>query len=355
MGRIFKRGSRWYADFYTGGKRVKKSISGDRQVALQILKELEGRAIRGEYSLRDNHYPLADLKDNFLRHKRPSLKVKTFEGYHQDLKLILERLKASLVSDITLSLLDTYIAERLSQVSERTLNLEVQTLRQMLNYGVKAGLIGSNPIANFKPLKVRQRRFRRILSGEEIDRLLQAPSPAYRPVWYTFLTTGLRKAELVNLTWEDIDWESKEIKVQSKEGFSTKTGEIRRMPIVDGLYKTLKELKGKSRSQYVFTNSLGNPLRNNLLREFKATLKRAGLSSKGLDIHALRYSFISHLIRQGANPKVVQRLAGHKSIQMTMNIYAQVLPQDETQAVSKLPYASSLWGREKIAILAGGV
>lgn len=353
MGRIFKRGSRWYADFYTGGKRVKKSISGDRQVASQILKELEGRAIRGEYGLKDNHYPLVDLKDNFLRHKRPSLKAKTFEGYHQDLKLILERLKASLVSDITLSLLDTYIEERLSQVSERTVNLEVQTLRQMLNYGVKAGLIGSNPIAHFKPLKVRQRRFRRILSGEEIDRLLQASSPAYRPVWYTFLTTGLRKAELVNLTWDDIDWESREILVQAKEGFSTKTEEIRRIPIVDGLYEVLKDLRGTA-GPHIFVNRLGNPLHNNLLREFKATLKRAGLSSKGLDIHALRYSFISHLIRQGANPKVVQRLAGHKSIQMTMNIYAQVLPQDETQAVSKLPYAS-LWGREKIAILARGV
>ncbi|MDO8137454.1 MAG: site-specific integrase [Candidatus Brocadiales bacterium] len=346
MGRIFKRGARWYVDFIVEGRRTRKTVAGDRQVALQVLKELEGRAVRGEYGLRDNQYPLVDLKDAFLKHKRLTLKSRTFEGYRQDAELILEKLRVSLVSDITSPLLDTYREGRLGQVSERTVNLEVQTLRQMLEYGVGCGLIGSNPIKDIKPLKVRRRRFRRILSGEEIDRLLQASKPLYRPVWYTALTTGLRKAELVNLTWSDIDWESREILIQAKEGFSTKTEEIRRIPIVDGLYEVLKDLKKRATSQYIFINHLGNPLRNNLLREFKATLKRAGLSSSGLDIHALRYSFISHLIRQGANPKVVQRLAGHKSIQITMNIYAQVLPRDEAHAINKLPYGGCLGKRE---------
>ncbi|MFQ5861487.1 MAG: tyrosine-type recombinase/integrase [Candidatus Brocadiales bacterium] len=351
MGRVFKRGRRYYVDYYVGKKRTKKSVSGERLVALQVLKELEGRAVRGEYGLKDNHYRLIDLKDAFLKHKKLTLKPRTFEGYRQDLELILKDLKVNLVSEIIPSLLDAYIEGRLGQVSERTVNLEVQTLRQMLDYGVKTGLIGSNPIVDLRPLKVRQKRFRRILSGEEIDRLLQASSPIYKSVWLCFLTTGLRKSELVNLTWDDIDWESREVLVQSKEDFSTKTGEIRSIPLADELYEAFKRLKSNATSKYVFVNSKGNPLRNHLLTVFKRTLRRAGLNQDGLDIHSLRYTFISSLLRGGANPKVVQKLAGHKRINITMEIYARTLPDEERHAIRRLPYAQ-FSGEEKVLVLA---
>jgi integrase/recombinase XerD len=207
--------------------------------------------------------------------------------------------------------------------------------------GVKRRIIGSNPISDVKPLKVRQKRFRRILSGEEIDRLLEASSPIYRPVWYCFLTTGLRKNELVNLTWDDIDWESREMLVQAKDGFSTKTEDIRRIPLADGLYEVLKDLETKATSKFVFVNSKGNPLKSHLLTAFKKSLKRAGLNPKGLDLHSLRYTFISSLLRGGANPKVVQRLAGHKRIHITMEIYAQTLPDEERHAIKRLIYRGS--------------
>jgi integrase len=330
---------------------MRKTIGTNREVAKDVLKELEGKAVRGEYGLKDNRYSLLTLKDAFLRHKRLTLKPRTYGGYKQDLELVLDSLKVDLVSDITPSLLDTFIEARLGCVSERTVNLEVLTLRQMLEYGVNTGLTANNPIADFKPLKVRQKRFRRVLSNGEIDRLLGASNPTYRPVWYCLLTTGIRKSELVSLTWDDIDWCTKEILIQSKDGFSTKTGEIRKIPIVDELYETLKELKGKAASKHVFVNSNGNPLRNHLLTVFKRTVRRAGINQDGLDLHSLRYTFISSLLRGGANPKSVQRLAGHKRMHVTMDIYAKVLPDEERQAIKKLPYATYS-GEAKVLLLA---
>lgn len=191
------------------------------------------------------------------------------------------------------------------------------------------------------------KKFRRILSDKEIEVLLRASTEIYKPVWYTFLTTGLRKSELVNLTWNDIDWEYRELLIQSKEGFSTKNEETRKIFIVDGLYEILKELKKKSKSKYVFVNFNGNPLKSHLLTRFKTTLKKAGLNEDGLDIHSLRYTFISSLLRGGANPKVVQRLVGHKNIKITMEIYARVLPNEERHAIKKLSYAQ-FSGDEKV-------
>lgn len=158
MGNIYKRDNKWYVDFRTGGKRIRKAVSGDRQVTKDILKELEGRGVRGEYNLKDNKYPVQSLKDNFLKHKKLTLKPRTFEGYKQDLDLILRELNLKLVSDIDSSLIDVYVEKRLSRVSERTVNLEIQTLKQMLNYGVEIGKIKNNPITNFKPLETRNKK-----------------------------------------------------------------------------------------------------------------------------------------------------------------------------------------------------
>ncbi len=97
-------------------------------------------------------------------------------------------------------------------------------------------------------------------------------------------------------------------------------------------------MRPHSKSKYVFITKEGTPLRNNLLRNFKATVKRAGIDPEGLNIHSLRHTFVTHLIRSGANTKVVQRLSGHRSIAITMNIYAEVLPEDERDAIMSVPY-----------------
>ncbi|MDO8136781.1 MAG: hypothetical protein Q6354_03990 [Candidatus Brocadiales bacterium] len=183
-------------------------MAGDRQVALQVLKELEGRAVRGEYGLKDNQYSLADLKDAFLRHKKLALKPSTLEGYRQDLELILNELKLNLVSDLRPSLLDTYIEGRLGQVSERTVNLEVQALKQMLDYGVKTGQIANNPIADWRPLMIRQRRFQAYPRKGGEDRLPEA-STEIRPLRRAGNMNTLE--EVVKKNFKERGWNDKGI------------------------------------------------------------------------------------------------------------------------------------------------
>ncbi|MHC4278239.1 MAG: tyrosine-type recombinase/integrase [Planctomycetota bacterium] len=341
MGRLFKRkgSNKWYIDFEANGRRIKKAVSGDRRVALDVLKELEGRAVRGKHGLTDNRFEIEELKRKYLKHIKLRTKRRTYEGYVQNLNAILSYLDVKLVSEITPSNIDDYEEYRKRSVCDRTINLEVMVLKAMLEKGVKDKLISSNPLQGREYLKYRGKRFKRALTEEEIELLLGASTKRYRPVWLCLITSGLRKSELVHLLWDDVDLKRREIKVQNREDFETKTGDIRVVPMAEKLYQELKDLKPPfARQKHVFVTKDGTPLRNNLLRNFKATVKRADIDPEGVCIHSLRYSFITHLIRSGANPKVVQQLAGHKRVSITLDIYAKVLPEDEKRAIMSVPY-----------------
>ena len=66
-------------------------------------------------------------------------------------------------------------------------------------------------------------------------------------------------------------------------------------------------------------------------------------------VHSLRHTFATELIRQGVNPKVVSDLLGHTTVQMTLQKYAHVWPQDKVGAVAKLAFGRSSGSRESLA------
>ena len=74
-----------------------------------------------------------------------------------------------------------------------------------------------------------------------------------------------------------------------------------------------------------------------LLRHLRKCIKQAGIDPRGIDLHALRYSFGSWLVREGVNIKLVSRLLGHATVQLTLDIYTDAGIMDWRGAVSKLP------------------
>jgi hypothetical protein len=64
---LCKRGGAYYADFYGGGRRIRKRLSTDLAAAKTILHDLKARADRANFNLLDNDYSLADLQEQFLK------------------------------------------------------------------------------------------------------------------------------------------------------------------------------------------------------------------------------------------------------------------------------------------------
>lgn len=190
----------------------------------------------------------------------------------------------------------------------------------------------------------------------------------YKPLFTVLIGTGLRVGELVGLRWEDVDMDAKTINVnhslfyfagrRNKEpnkwvvNLPKTAAGIRTIPMVDAVYITLLEEKARQRDEgvscranvegmtgFIFYNrfmDIYNPESINKLlariienynnkEEVDAVReKRKPLTLPHFTCHHLRHTFCMRLCEADVNIKVIQTIMGHKDIQTTMDIYAEV-------------------------------
>jgi integrase len=363
---MYQRGRHYYADFYAGGRRVRKKLATDLDAAKQILIELRSRAEKADYGLLDNDYPLDRLREQYLRHCDQTLGETSAARYRDALGAILPRLPATRVCQLAVDPLLTYRQERLAGgTSPGTVNYEVQALGRMLRWGVRNKVIGSNPLDGVKDLPHLRPKDGRALEPAEVKELLDASPPRWRDVWYAYLVTGMRLRELCRLTFDDIDWEAREIIVRPHKA---KGKRERRIPIDDGLWDVLKRqeagrparkpserwafgrpLRGRFSDRHVFVGRESTPFSGSTVyQSFMHYCRKAGVVTEALDaeglllehvdVHSLRRTFATDLIVNGTDPKSVQELLGHRTLAMTMKLYAKVRPQNKRQAIARLSY-----------------
>ena len=169
--------------------------------------------------------------------------------------------------------------------------------------------------------------------------MLEASPPDLYPVYFTFLNTGMRKAELEYLEWADIDFDHRKIRIRRKEDWQPKTGE-REIPINSQLLELLKDLKNMNdqglNSTYVFPHKDGGRIRVKLREKLIQIASKTGIKNL-TKLHTLRHTFASHLVMSGVDLPTVKKLMGHSDIQTTM-IYAHLAPDHLADAVDKLAF-----------------
>lgn len=142
----------------------------------------------------------------------------------------------------------------------------------------------------------------------------------------TYLYTGMRRGELVYLEWEDVDLERRRITIQAKKdgSFATKTGKARVVGISLKLAEILRSLPQEG--QYCFGGTSPLMRDDGITHAFRKLTKKAGLPAT-ITLHSLRHTYITHLMEAGVNPRRVQELAGHKTLETTWR-YAHALPSE---------------------------
>ena len=171
----------------------------------------------------------------------------------------------------------------------------------------------------------------------EIRALLRVCSDHIRSIVVTALNTGMRRSELLNLRWPDVDLKNRKITV-----INAKNNESRVIPINQTLYQELFALYKKVKAEYVFSGRNGRPFKD-IKKGFYSALKKAGI--KDFRFHDLRHTFGSHLVMQGVDLRTVQQVMGHKDIKMTMR-YAHLSPEYVQMAVEKLDKLWTLFGHQ---------
>lgn len=323
---VFKKHGSWYIDYYVNGRRKREKIGPNKRQAELVLKKRKVQIAEGKFF---------DIK------KKPKVKfeemARTYlESYSKPHKKswrrdetcinnLLPHFEGKLLHEITPLDIDNYKKERVKRVSPRTVNIEVKFLKAMYNKAISWGKADSNPTNSVQLFREEKGRIR-YLEKKEIGKLLKTCSDHLRPIVVAVLNTGMRKAEVLNLKWEDVDFGRKIVNIEGK------WGQRREVPINKALYRILRALEKKKNGPYVFCNKKGQPY-GDITKGFKGALRRAGINN--FRFHDLRHTFASHLVMAGVDLKTVQELLGHKTIGMTMR-YAHLSPNHKRLAVEKM-------------------
>ncbi len=360
MARIYQRGNIWYLDVAYQGRRVRKRVGTSKRMAELALKDAEVKVVKKEFGFSSNDIAIESLIEKFLEYNRTNHRASTTKRYkavtdHFRRYLTQKRKDILKLSQLTPEVIEGYKAFRRDEwinpngksattdnarmgARARTVNLELEGIKTMINLAVKWDYLKDSPMKRVKPLKVDDKKPFRFLTSEECERFLDACPKQLYPVYFTFLSTGMRKAELEHLRWNDVDLRNRKILIRRKADWQPKTGE-REIPMSDDLLEMLESLRRKNKSSapddYVF-EIIGNGKSHNMLRtELIRIGAQAGI--EGLTkVHTLRHTFASHLVMAGVDLPTVQKLMGHSDIETTM-IYAHLAPEHLSKAVNKLP------------------
>jgi excisionase family DNA binding protein len=211
-------------------------------------------------------------------------------------------------------------------LNKTTVNHYLKILKRLFNIAIEWEYAKENPVKRIKFYSEKDSLTERILTEKEEVRLLEVASGHLRPILMVALNTGMRRGEILNLTWNRIDLEKRLIRV-----VNTKSGRNRIIPVNDVLFEALSGMeKG---SDYLFPNpGTGKPYRT-VRRSFETACRREKI--KGLRFHDLRHTFASRLVERGVDIVRVKELLGHSSVKITER-YTHSNQEERKRAVELL-------------------
>jgi integrase/recombinase XerC len=331
MPSLFKRSNGiYYFSYIEDGKRKWRS-TGQRYkpAALKELLAFE----EGRKEPLSNVTLQAFIKD-FLSYAEVTYARKTLTVYDRALHHFANFIGDVLLASITARDVDLHRMERMKAVSPVSVNLELRTLRAAFYTALRWGLLSENPFKKVPlvPIPEQQPTY---LSKEEFQRLLGfVREPWLREIFLIAVCTGLRRGELLNLTWKDVDFERRLLTIQSGETFRTKAGKRRSVPMSQAVHRLLLARAQRAFGEYVFTVNGRRIVEYFVSHKFKVYVRAAGLSEK-LHFHSLRHTFATWLVQDGVNIYEVQKLLGHSNISVTQ-IYSHLASSQLHTAVERI-------------------
>ena len=268
---------------------------------------------------------MSQLVRHFGGHKVASFNAVLVENYQTEL------LKDG--SKVYQKKVEGEIIEYKKPCSPSTVNRHVANLKAMFSWAAdkKRGYVTkevNEDIHSVEMFKENNSRLR-YLSREEADRLLFHCIDYLKPIVIAALYTGMRKGELINLRWGQVDLVNDVILLSQAD---TKNKERRELPINNTVKQAFKGLIRSTKTDLVFWRKEGRDMKY-IRKAFAGACKRAKIQD--FKFHDLRHTFASWLVQQGTPIKTVQELLGHKSLTMTMR-YAHLAPDNRKDAVNLL-------------------
>lgn len=263
------------------------------------------------------------------------LSANTRESYQRDLETFRAwmkktnpqfRLEQATRRDITAFLLSLREAGR----ANSTISRNLASLRSFYQFLFKEDGISSDPTVNIEGPKI-EKRLPKVLSVDEVNRLLQAPDLTTAPglrdraMLELLYATGLRVSELVSIRIADVNLNAGFLKCVGKGAKERiiPVGEFAKVALLAYLDGGRVKLLRNHVSDSLFLNHLGHPMSRQGFWKILKRYARYVHIVKDITPHTLRHSFATHLLERGADLRSVQEMLGHADISTTQ-IYTHV-------------------------------
>lgn len=333
---LYKRGNTWWMTYRDaiGTQRFESCKTSNKKEAEQRLIDRRKETMEGNLPAPlIKPLPLDELKQRYLAFVDHQRAVGSKKIHFAHFARVLGN---PLIHSLTVEVLDNYRALRLSEkASPATINREMSTLKHAMSKAVEWKLLRKTAREELAAIRKYQEPDGRLryLSGEaEAERLLQACEDWLKPIVLTALHTGMRKGELLGLTWDCVDMTHGFIRLKQ-----TKSGKARALPFNETLWGLFSGLRTRLEVPWVFHDAAGHRW-SNVRHGFERACTAAKLTD--FHFHDLRHTFASWLIMRGVPLATVSNLLGHTTPTMTLR-YAHLSPKHLTSAVRVLDPVSN--------------
>lgn len=326
----------WHVSYWHNEKRRFRSTgTRNRSLAEKVRSEIELRVFRGlPPEEPESNRPLREFVMRFIRFIESTYtgtNIRSERTRMLNWLRFFEDTGVEKLQDVQPGHVEEFFSTRLRNHAPKTRKNYLTILKTCFNKAVEWGVLDGNPVRSVKPPKV-VRQFK-YFTNAEVAKLLEVAEEPFRTGVLLLLYTGLRRAELYNLRWTDVDLERRQLTVMPRyrEGEMVKGRRPRTVPLNEravAVFENARALAGDN--EYVFRH-----FKIDYLTELFFKLSRKA-KVKGR-LHDLRHTFASRLAMDGVPLPVIRDLLGHSDIKTT-EIYAHLNPAYARRAVDDLSY-----------------
>jgi len=282
---------------------------------------------------------------NYLQTEKDAAES-TIHKYKADLERLFEYLQVADINEINQNHLRDYlnhIRQTYNYTSSSIAN-KINILHHFFRFLHNSGYINTNPAVLIRAPR-KKVKIPKVLNEIELEKLLKAPdhntdtrfkkySLRDKLMLTMFSYTGLRRTELTDLNWNDINLGNKYLIVRKSKNKSQRI-----IPLHDRVIELLDLYLNQRlplKNNALFIGRTGERINHSSLKNlFNRYIKIAGLSGKGYTIHTLRHTFATRLLNKDISLVNIMNLMGHRSLESTQ-IYLHVTGKELIESINQL-------------------
>lgn len=347
---------------YDGSKRINhyETFYGGKKEAKLRENEIKSQIKNNSFVIKSK-ITMKELLEEWLKYSKDIWSPKTYISNVHWCDVINKIIGHIKLQDINVKILEDFYKEirQNTTYSDKTIQHFYVIINTALKRAILWGYIINNPNSFIEKPKVRKKEIE-CYSPEDVENLLdvlQNESLKYQAIIYLALDSGARRGEIVGLTWNDVDFTKKTLKINKSVQYTTELGIFEKTTktqssdrviyISDKTINILKTYKKEQlenklklgskweNSKRIFTTNLGGDMHPDTPSQIlEKIIKKYEL--KKISFHGLRHTSISLQISSGIQSQIISKRAGHSSVTTTHSIYSHFFDNEFQEVANKM-------------------